>query len=149
MKPQEPQRILLATDFSPCSQPASDYAAVLARRFGAGLHLLYVAQPPTFVSPEAISVVDEAIDAEVHDGHVRLDRALAELQRADVRANGEVIVGFASDVIVAAAASGKHDLVVIGTHGRGGIKHLVLGSVAEQVVRRSPIPVLTVRAPAR
>ncbi len=144
MKPTEPKRILVATDFSACSQPAMEYAVLLARRFGAALHLLYVAQPPTFVSPEAIVVMNEAIAAEVSGGQKRIDEAI-ERSRELAPCTGEVQVGLAADVVTSLANSGRFDLVVLGTHGRGGFKHLVLGSVAEQVVRRSSVPVVTVR----
>jgi nucleotide-binding universal stress UspA family protein len=148
MKPREPQRILVATDFSSCSQPALDYAALMARRFGASLHLVYVAQPPTFVSPEAIGIIDSALDAEVAEGKRRMEEALRQLRDVDLRASGTVVIGFAADMIVALANEKKHDLVVLGTHGRSGLKHVLLGSVAEQVVRRSHIPVLTLRPAA-
>ncbi len=149
MKPQEPQRILVATDFSACSQPALDYAALQARRFGASLHLIYVAQPPTFVSPEAIGMMESALGIEVAEGNRRMEEALRKLRDVDLRAGGTVVVGFAADMIVALANEKKHDLVVLGTHGRSGLKHVLLGSVAEEVVRRSLIPVLTLRPPAR
>lgn len=146
MSPKDPQRILVATDLSACSRPALDYAMLLARRFGAGIHLVHVAQPPTFVAPEAIEVASQAIAAEVVDGQKRIDNELTRLEGGEIAgATGEVVVGLASDVITAHANSGRYDLVVMGTHGRGGLMHLVLGSVAEQVVRRSAIPVVTVR----
>ncbi len=150
MKPTEPRRILVATDFSLCSQPATDYAVILARRFKATLSLLFVAEPPTFVAPDAICIVDRAIEAEVLEGHKRMDAALVALAQADLAAlSGEVVVGLAADVAVGLANSGRYDLVILGTHGRGGFKHLLLGSVAEQVVRRSLIPVLTIHSGAR
>lgn len=145
MKPHEPKRILVATDFSACSQPAMDYATLLARRLGASLHLVYVAQPPTFVSPEAVGIIGSALDIEVAEGTRRMDDALRRLHDADVHATGTVVIGFAADMIVALANEHKHDLVVLGTHGRSGLAHVLAGSVAEQVVRRSVIPVLTLR----
>ena len=147
MNLHEPKRILVATDFSPCSRPATEYAVLLARRFGASLHLVYVVEPPTFTSPEASSFVGQAIEAESTQGHKYLDAALVELAAAELTAvSGEIIVGLAADVTVGLANCGKYDLLLMGTHGRAGLKHLFLGSVAEHVIRHCDIPVVTVRS---
>jgi len=148
MQPHEPQRILMATDFSDCSQPALDYAVLLARRFQASVHLLYVAQPPTFVAPDALNVIGQILETELAAGRKRMEVALAALGRAGIADfGGEVVMGYAADQICERANAGRYDLVVLGTHGRGGFKHLLVGSVAEHVVRRSLIPVVTVRPP--
>jgi nucleotide-binding universal stress UspA family protein len=145
---QEPKRILVATDFSACSQPATDYAVLLARRFGASLQLLYVVEPPIFTSPEASAFVGQAIAAETAQGQKYLDAALVALEGAELsQVSSQIVVGLAGDVAVALANSGEYDLLCLGTHGRGGLKHFFLGSVAEQVIRRSEIPVLTIRPP--
>jgi universal stress protein A len=147
MKLHEPKRILVATDFSPCSRPATEYAVLLARRFGASLHLVYVVEPPTFISPEATTFVGQAIEAESLQGQKYLDAALVELRAAELSAvSGEIVVGLAADATVALANCGKYDLLLLGTHGRAGLKHLFLGSVAEHVIRHCDIPVVTVRS---
>ena len=102
MNLHEPKRILVATDFSPCSQPATDYAVLLARRFGASLHLLYVVEPPTFTSPEATTFVGQAIAVETVQGQKYLDAALVKLRAAELTGvSGEISVGLAADVTLA------------------------------------------------
>ena len=146
MKLAEPTRILVATDFSECSQAAVAYAIVLARRFGASIHLLYVAEPPTLIAAEAMLIANQAVDAEAASARARLEALSAELGRAEVAdVSREVAIAFPADAIVERANSGRWDLVVVGTHGRSGLAHVFLGSVAERVVRRSRIPVVSVR----
>ena len=124
-----------------------DYAVLFGRRFGASLHLLYVVEPPTFTSPDATVFVGQAIEAESMQGQKCLDAVLVKLQAGELTSvSGEIAVGLAADVTVARANSGKYDLLLLGTHGRAGLKHLFLGSVAEQVIRHGDIPVVTVRS---
>ena len=145
-------RMLLATDFSAASDVALEYATTLAVRFGASLHLLHVIEDPSVagswipelglatVPPVCAAMIDEAAD--------RLARLRNGLERSGVKVTSEVMVGGPAAVIRDVAAARGCDLVVMGTHGRTGVAHLLLGSIAEKVVRTAPCPVLTVRATA-
>ena len=139
------QRILHPTDFSDRSRPAFEVACALARDYRAELVVCHVAPNPVPAVAEGVMVdVPESPveDAAAHlaaveppDPHVRLVRWLRQ--------------GDAADEIVRLAAEGDFDLVVMGTHGRGGLARLVMGSVAERVLRAAACPVLTVKAPFR
>jgi universal stress protein A len=136
--------ILVATDFSDASNLALEYARVLAARFGAGLRVLHVVQTPIPLGsemyvPEVMTVAERA----VNEAQQQLAVTLAGLDGADVI--GQVLVGMAPRKIVEYAADHDVDLIVMGTHGRGAIAHLLMGSVAERVVRTAPCPVFTVR----
>jgi universal stress protein A len=136
--------ILVATDFSDASNLALEYARVLAARFGAGLRVLHVVQTPIPLGsemyvPEVMTVAERAVE----EAQQQLAVTLAGLDGADVI--GQVLVGMASRKIVEYAADHDVDLIVMGTHGRGAIAHLLMGSVAERVVRTAPCPVFTVR----
>jgi nucleotide-binding universal stress UspA family protein len=141
------ETILIPTDFSPTADHALEYAELLARQTGAALHLLYVVAFPIEVAgwPESYWV---------ELGGVR-DQLRADAQRelaARAAAIGGVAVtteirdGNPARTIVETAANRKCQLIVMGTHGRAGFSHLVLGSVAERVVRTATCPVLTVSA---
>jgi nucleotide-binding universal stress UspA family protein len=144
-------RILVPVDFSPHAERAVRYAATLARRFDATLHLLHVVEDPFLSgawSPEAyVPNVTELLQ----DLTAGAERQLAGL-RASVAALGitvttAVITGRPAPAIVSHADQGGFDLIVMGTHGRTGLSHVVIGSVAERVVRKAPCPVLTVHLP--
>ena len=135
-------RILVPTDFSETSDRALDYAHLLARHFGASVHLLHVL--PDVAGPEA------SVQAFLADGAAERAEALADA-RASLRhrsvgiASQEALFGVADATIVAYASQARMDLIVMGTHGRTGVAHLLMGSVAERVVRTATCPVLTVR----
>jgi universal stress protein A len=145
-------RILVPTDFSAPSEVALDYAITMATRFGASLHLLHVVDDPLVVAgaafgAEAYIVSVPAIRASlVDEAAARLARLLPRAQRKAVAARSEVRVGRPADAICDVARQESCDLVVMGTHGRSGMAHLLLGSVAETMVREAPCPVLTVRS---
>lgn len=136
------QRILVATDFSPCSRPAVEYAASLATRLGARIDVLYVSETPAVLFGDAVVLGDRFVDADIKEGRARLAHLLDELRGRGITADGQVVTGFAPDVILEQAR--RHDLVILGTHGRTGFRRMWMGSVAERVVRTCPIPVLTV-----
>lgn len=143
-------RILVPTDFSAISEVALNYAITVARRFGASLHLLHVVDDPfvgkTFGSEVYITSVAAMRVHLVDEAAGRLSRVLPECGRVPART--EVRVGRPQDVIRAVAEQHGCDLIVMGTHGRTGMSHLLLGSVAEQIMREAPCPVLTVRGDA-
>jgi nucleotide-binding universal stress UspA family protein len=135
------RRILHPTDFSASSRHAFDLACSLARDAGAELVVLHVAPPPP------ASVVD-GIVVDLPPGI--LDEARAQLGRvrpADPRARvaHRLEQGEPATEVLRVAAEVRPDLIVMGTHGRGGLSRLLMGSVAEAVLRRAPCPVLTAR----
>ncbi len=141
--------ICMPTDFSEASRPAFRTAIELAAHFDAELLLLYVQQIPAV----AYSVVPlqggvrEEMDADAR-GLLEGWKRQAEAQGAR-RTRVTMVSGQgASDEIVRFAARHKADLIVMGTHGRTALAHVLLGSVAEKVVRHAACPVLTVRSPA-
>lgn len=144
-------RILVPTDFSEPSNAALDYAKTLALRFGGSLHLLHV------VDDSAVSSICAAggyvpdfpdVSSSVTRGEVesRLQGLLSETERERLRATSTVVYGPVSTTIVDMAGDMANDLIVMGTHGRTGVTHALLGSVAERVVRLASCPVLTVHA---
>ncbi len=152
MKPIK--RIVVATDFSDCSRSAIDYALHLAERLDAEVELLHVFERPVYfdVGIAHSLQVQHGVEQWLKDLRQEADqrlRALAEeLRRQKAVVRTVLREGRAVDEILKAAQPAQTDLVVLGTHGRTGLPHVVLGSVAERVVRQAPCPVLTVRSPA-
>ncbi len=143
------RRILHATDFSAASRPAFRMAVGLARREHAALLLLHVLTPP---SPFAITGGPmppsylELLEGARRAARRRLAQTLAQARGAGARASARMVEGGAAERILSLARRWHPDLIVIGTHGRGAVSRFLMGSVAEQVVRRASSPVLTVRA---
>jgi nucleotide-binding universal stress UspA family protein len=141
------QHILVATDFGSSSDRAVRLAAELATRFTARLTVLHVLQhiPPVFPDvPVAVPVL--AREEREREAKRELDAFLASLGREAPLCEGLLRFGDPAREIVAHAEESACDLVVVGTHGRRRLSRLLLGSVAEKVVRTSHVPVLTVRA---
>lgn len=139
------KRVLVPHDFSETSAAAVTYAVGMARNFGADVVFLYVADRP---QPEFDA--DMAVDADGQvTGGVReaMQQSLGMGSAAAVSARFYAQAGTPADVIVRFAREHEIDLIVMGTHGRGFVGHLLMGSVAEKVVRTAPCPVLTVRNP--
>lgn len=141
-------RILVPVDLSGTSEHALVYAGEFAEKMGAQLTVLYVVPEPAAVLPDMMMPVPVAT-ADTDDLTAAGKQALAELVAAKnlTRLNPalEVRLGDAAEEIESAAKEMKADMIVVGTHGRSGLKHLLLGSVAEHIVRHAPCPVLTVR----
>ena len=142
--------ILVATDFGEASETALNYGRSMARTFGARLHVVHVTPNALmFTGPEAVGIDVVAEQARIDAAAMqRLNSVLGdddrrELQAVPVIRNGNT----PAYEIVSHARVAKIDLIVIGTHGRGAMAHLFMGSVAERVVRTAPCPVLTVRHP--
>jgi nucleotide-binding universal stress UspA family protein len=133
--------ILVATDFSAESVRALEYAWLLARRFDAEILVVH-AEPALAVLPGTDLAERRRLAAERALGH-----AVEELREAGCRARALLRPGDPVAEIVNAATAERAGLVLMGTRGRGGLPHLLLGSVAERVVRSAPCPVLTVRCP--
>lgn len=142
-------RILVPTDFSPASDAAVHYARALAETFGATLRLLHVLEDPAastaFVADGYGVDTADIREALFADARERLARALPLTERARFHVTSEALVGMPAATIVDYAAAAGANLIVMGTHGRTGLAHLLMGSVAEHVVRTAPCPVLTVR----
>jgi nucleotide-binding universal stress UspA family protein len=139
--------ILVPTDFSECSDAAVKYGYALAEAFGATLHLLNVVQHP-YSMPWAADGFTPIGDL-LADWEAQAKRRLVESVPATAPAKTvvKIQVGSPHPEIVRYAAQYEIDLIVLGTHGRGPLGHMLLGSVAERVVRTAPCPVLTVRHP--
>jgi nucleotide-binding universal stress UspA family protein len=142
-------RILVPTDFSDTSDAALAYAKTMAARLGASLHLIHVFQDPYTLGAYAPEVY-APMPPEVRDGALRaaeqrLFERLDATEKRRFRGTTEVVTGLTAKQIVKYATDRGMDLIVMGTHGRSGMAHLLLGSVAEHVVRTSQCPVLTVR----
>lgn len=136
--------IVVATDFSGPSQLALEYARVFAKRFGANLRVLHVVQVPAVLSAEVPAPDVQATAAQsVVVAERALEHTLEKLSETTVI--GQVLVGSPAESIVGYAADHDADLIVMGTHGRGGLAHFFMGSVAERVLRSAPCPVFTVR----
>lgn len=143
------KRILIPVDYSQHSRAALDYAARLAARSGAELTIVHVWDRPSYVT-DAVLV-----------GHGTSQRPLGELIRenaehdmkeflqsaplpVDIQRRELLLSGDPASALLKHLETEPYDLVVLGTHGRAGFAHLLLGSVAEKLVRHSPIPVLTI-----
>ncbi|MCA9597048.1 MAG: universal stress protein [Myxococcales bacterium] len=144
------RKILVPIDFSTCSRVALDRAAELAKSFGASVDLLHVWEAPAFVAPEAMVGVAGSSQtlsqlAREHAENAMRDFVSAAKEEGVNIGTSFVEQGDAAKTIVELADREGYDLIALGTHGRTGLAHLLLGSVAEKVVRRSSRPVLTVR----
>lgn len=140
------QRILLPTDFSDASLQAGEYACELASRFGAAVDVLYVLESPAVAMPSPGAPLPEVLLAEWHrHGDSQLKEWMAAELGQLPRVERVLKEGTPYVEIVRYAKEQNADLIVLGTHGRSGLAHALLGSVAERVVRKAPCPVLTVR----
>ncbi len=141
------QPIVFATDFSPASKGALGKAIELARKEGAELIVAHVYEPPASLSHSGVA--DDLIEAELEatirkDVEKQLAPVLAEVRAAGVKVRGEILAGHTAKELGLLADRNGAAMIVIGTHGRTGIKKLVMGSVASQVIATAPCPVLTV-----
>jgi nucleotide-binding universal stress UspA family protein len=146
------KKILVPIDFSECSDAAFEMAVAIRERFDAILDLVHVWAAPVYAGTEAVVVhTPEGTNLTLAQYvHGQAEEEMREfMKRVESRAipkvSARVLSGDPVDLIVKEGAG--HDLIVMGTHGRGAIAHLFLGSVAERVVRRAKCPVMTVHAP--
>ncbi|MBI4380153.1 MAG: universal stress protein [candidate division NC10 bacterium] len=140
----EMKRILFPTDFSENSEYAFLYALAFARDFGSELYLLHVVYFPPQMPEFDIGRV---LDGLVKRAERNLKKLMQKTAETQVSFHPEVRVGAEYQEITKLAEKEKIDLIVMGTHGRTGLAHAFLGSVAERVVRYAPCPVLTVKPP--
>ena len=143
-------RILVPTDFSTASDAALATAKELAERFGASVHLLHVLEDPYSTSAYATEVYGYLPpglkESWQQDAEARLNALLPPEERTRFGGTTGVIFGSPAKSIIEHAEGNGMDLIVMGTHGRSGVSHLLLGSVAERVVRTARCPVMTVRS---
>jgi nucleotide-binding universal stress UspA family protein len=142
--------ILVPSDFSECSNAAVRYGLELARRFDAKVHLLHVIQDPATQPWAAEGLSIPLLDAVEQWQKSAKERLGASVPGPDAgRVTVVTVVATPYPEILRYAEANAVDLIVMGTHGRSGVSHMLLGSITERVVRRAPCPVLTVRHPER
>ncbi len=145
-------RILVPTDFSEASDAALVYGKTLAENLGASLHLLHVFEDPYIAATYAPEVYvpqpQDLREIALLDAETRLADRMNAVEMKRFQGTTEIVTGLTAKQIVQYAQDHANDLIVMGTHGRRGIAHLMLGSVAEHVVRTATCPVLTVRSAA-
>jgi nucleotide-binding universal stress UspA family protein len=140
--------VLVPTDFSDASESALRYGKAMAEAFGASLHVVHVMEDllaHAWAAEVYVSSMPQLRDEIEKESRQRLETLLGEGDRTKFRAETALLAGNPFLEIIRYAKAHDVDLIVMGTHGRGPIAHMLLGSVAEKVVRKSPCPVLTVR----
>lgn len=138
------KKILVPTDFSEHSAKALLYGAELAKKFGAELHLMHAVEQTPLMYGEGAYVPPET-EAEIEAAATEQLESLVADAGDDVKVVRRVEHGHPFVETIRYAKENDIGLIVLGTHGRGAIAHMLLGSVAEKVVRKAPCPVLTVR----
>jgi nucleotide-binding universal stress UspA family protein len=146
------RRIFVPIDFSDSSKRALNYAIDLGGVLGADLTVLYVAEPIYFATPGDLygtsANLGMLLEEQRRSARQELSKLAARLEKRGVRVKTVLGTGVPHEVIVETAKARKADLIVMATHGRGGLTHLLMGSVSEKVVRSATCPVLTMRAGA-
>ena len=138
--------VLVPVDFSDCAKKALQYAIPFARQFGATIHLVHVVPMNYFVGSEFGAIDFPLMEADLKkSAEKQLGEFAAREIGPEVPAETEVRAGQPVQELVAAARQHETDLIIISTHGRTGLRHVFMGSVAENVVRYAPCPVLIVR----
>jgi nucleotide-binding universal stress UspA family protein len=143
------QRIVVPTDFSECAEKAWDLARRVAVTLGSEIVLIHVyIEPPVYGDPPAVDPAWRVYLETQKWVAEELERWAAPVREQGLTVRTGVRTGTPYQEIVAVATEEPADLVIMGTHGRGGMSRLLLGSVAERVIRFAPCPVLTVRESA-
>jgi len=142
------RHILCPIDFSELTPPVVGWAAHLAATHGARVTLLHAYHLPVeFQQLEGAYLPPEFWSSVKEEAQQGVARHAEPLRARGIEVDEEVREGYPASVITEAAEELGADLIVIGTHGLTGIRHLLLGSIAERVIQRAPCPVLTVKAP--
>jgi nucleotide-binding universal stress UspA family protein len=145
------KKVLAPTDFSESSEHALNYALTLASLAQAELQLLHVVEPIAYpLSGELFGPVLNEVELTMKmeaTFRKELDERVASLKKEYPKLTGRQVTGNPFLEIVRAAREGGFDMIVMGTHGRTGLAHVLIGSVAEKVVREGPCPVLTIKHP--
>ena len=147
MKPFE--KILTAIDFSESSDYAFEYALTLASQFQAELTVMHVINEPVDLQGFYVPHISfEQLEKEIEEGAEKMMENFCQTKMGDfTRYTTAVVAGIPYEEILRKAAETGASLIVLGTHGRTGIDHLIFGSTAERVVRSATCPVLTIRLP--
>ncbi len=143
------KKIVFATDFSENSNHAFEYALNLAQKYDALLVLVHVISEPTDLNGFYVPHISfEKLEEEVREGAQKMmDRFCETYLKSYDKHEASIERGLPFAGIIKKAEEVQADLIVLGTHGRTGLDHVLFGSTAEKVVRKSPVPVLTVRTP--
>lgn len=145
-----PSRILVPVDLTEGSQGLVNYAVQIARPFNASIDVINVWEPPQYVAPDLLvaapgwnaqSLEEMAVDTAKKE----MEALVRKVENPPVPLRARVEVGEAASTVLRVAEEGKHDLIIMGTHGRRGLPRLLMGSVAQKVVARAHCPVLTLR----
>jgi len=144
---KEFKTILMATDFSESSDYAFSYALSLAKKFNARLLLLHVINEPVdlrgFYAPH---ISFEKLEEEIEEGAQKMMEKFCQTHLRDYdNYETNIVPGIPYDEVIKKAVAANADLIILGTHGRTGLDHMLFGSTAEKVVRKSSVPVMTVR----
>ncbi|HOP39880.1 MAG TPA: universal stress protein [Geobacteraceae bacterium] len=141
--------ILFATDFSEVSEYAFDYAYTLAKKFGSKLIVMHVINEPVDLRGFYVPHISfDSLEKEIEEAAEKMMKKFCAGRMVDLAGSETVIVsGIPYEEILKKADDAEASLVVLGTHGRAGLDHLLFGSTAERVVRRSRCPVMTIRPP--
>jgi nucleotide-binding universal stress UspA family protein len=150
MNTENSMKILHPTDFSECAARAQTTAVDLVRRLGGEIVLLQVLVETPLYGESVLSMsrVRSVYDAQRKWAEESLEARSADLRQGGTKASWRVQVGVPFEEIVKIAEEERADMIVMGTHGRGGLNRMLLGSVADRVIRLAPCPVLTVRETA-
>lgn len=144
-----PRCVVIAVDFSAPGDHAQEVGVALARRFGAEVHVVHAFEMPRAVMVSYDVGIPETATAAAHAvARRKLDAAVARARGAGGEASGHLVDAPAAQGISDLAGQLKADLVVVGTHGHTGVRHVLLGSVAERTLRLAPCAVMTVRRSA-
>jgi len=143
------KHVLVPTDFSETSDIALKYGKAFAAAFGATLHVVHVIEEP-YGQPWAVEAYGFSLaalqDEWIKEAKARMEKILSDEERTSLKAVTTTVLGHPVMEVLRYAKDNNIDLIVMGTHGRGPLGKVVMGSVAERLVRKSPCPVLTVRS---
>jgi nucleotide-binding universal stress UspA family protein len=148
MKPFD--KILTAIDFSENSDYAFDYALTLAKQFDSQLMILHVINEPVDLRGFYVPHISfEQLEKEIEEGAEKMMAKFCSSKMGDfANFTTSIVTGIPYEEIIRSAWEAAASLIVLGTHGRTGLDHLIFGSTAERVVRGASCPVLTIRLPA-
>jgi nucleotide-binding universal stress UspA family protein len=144
------KKIVFATDFSDCASAAQEYAGAFADQFRAELHVLHVMPDVTMMFPDpgtALSLPQNYLGELKKDAEASLAKVFPDAQKEGRKVVRSVRMGNPFVEILKYTEENHADLIIVGTHGRGALMHLLMGSVAEKVVRKAKCPVLSVGLP--
>ncbi|PLX80936.1 MAG: universal stress protein [Desulfuromonas sp.] len=141
------RNVLFATDFSECSEAAFSYAISLAKTYQAHLVILHVINEPVDLRGFYVPHISfDQLEEEVRAGAEKMMEKFCSTHLGDFSDYQTFVEpGIPYDTVIKKAGAINADLIVLGTHGRTGLDHVLFGSTAEKIVRKSPIPVMTIR----